>query len=90
MNEHPEPDPAPFKVHLITRAGRAMRARSEPVRAFSTKDEAVRFAVASLAGTTRCTTRTGKFGPSRMTRLAEVARCAKPRPRRTDGGGAER
>jgi hypothetical protein len=41
---HPEPDPAPFKVHLLTRAGRAMRAPSEPVRAFSTKDEAVRFA----------------------------------------------
>jgi hypothetical protein len=41
---HPEPDPAPFKVHLLTRAGRVMRARSEPVRAFSNKDEAVRFA----------------------------------------------
>jgi hypothetical protein len=26
---HPEPDPAPFKVHLLTRAGRVMRARSE-------------------------------------------------------------
>ena len=39
-----EPDPAPFKVHLLTRAGRLMRARSEPVRAFATKDEAVRFA----------------------------------------------
>ena len=50
MNEHPEPDPAPFKVHLITRAGRAMRARSEPVRAFSTKDEAVRFAGRQLGG----------------------------------------
>src|SRR4030095_5436015 len=25
---HPEPDPAPFKVHLLTRAGRVMRARS--------------------------------------------------------------
>ncbi len=35
---HPEPDPAPFKVHLLTRAGRVMRARSEPVRAFSNKD----------------------------------------------------
>ncbi len=43
---HPEPDPAPFKVHLLTRAGRVMRARSEPVRAFSNKDEAVRFACA--------------------------------------------
>jgi len=41
---HPEPDAAPFKVHLLTRAGRVMRARSEPVRAFSNKDEAVRFA----------------------------------------------
>jgi hypothetical protein len=39
----PQSDPAPFKVHLLTRAGRVMRARSEPVRAFSTKDEAVRF-----------------------------------------------
>jgi hypothetical protein len=47
---HPEPDPAPFKVHLLTRAGRVMRARSEPVRAFSTKDEAVRFAGRQLGG----------------------------------------
>jgi hypothetical protein len=45
-----EPDPAPFKVHLMTRAGRIMRARSEPVRAFSTKDEAVRFAGRQLGG----------------------------------------
>jgi hypothetical protein len=44
LTTHPEPDPAPFKVHLLTKAGRVMRARSEPVRAFSTKDEAVRFA----------------------------------------------
>ena len=44
LTTHPEPDPAPFKIHLLTRAGRVMRARSEPVRAFSTKDEAVRFA----------------------------------------------
>ena len=43
-NPTDEPDPAPFKVHLLTRAGRLMRARSEPVRAFTTKDEAVRFA----------------------------------------------
>jgi hypothetical protein len=55
MNEghsitHPEPDPAPFKVHLLTRAGRVMRARSEPVRAFSNKDEAVRFAGRQLGG----------------------------------------
>lgn len=48
---HPEPDPAPFKVHLLTRAGRVMRARSGPVRAFSTKDEAVRFAGRQLGGT---------------------------------------
>jgi len=41
-SRNPEPDPAPFKVHLLTRAGRAMRAGSKP--AFSTKDEAVRFA----------------------------------------------
>src|SRR6516225_4665792 len=47
---HPEPDPAPFKVHLLTRAGRAMRAHTEPVRAFSTKDEAVRFAGRQLGG----------------------------------------
>jgi hypothetical protein len=45
-----EPDPAPFKVYLMTRAGRIMRARSEPVRAFSTKDEAVRFAGRQLGG----------------------------------------
>jgi hypothetical protein len=44
LTHPPEPDPAPFKVHLLTRAGRAMRARSGPVRAFSTKDETVRFA----------------------------------------------
>jgi GAF domain-containing protein len=50
VSSHPEPDPAPFKVHLLTRAGRVMRARSEPVRAFSTKDEAVRFAGRQLGG----------------------------------------
>ena len=47
---HPEPDPAPFKVRLLTRAGRVMRARSEPVRVFSNKDEAVRFAGRQLGG----------------------------------------
>ena len=31
LTTHPEPDPAPFKIHLLTRAGRVMRARSEPV-----------------------------------------------------------
>ena len=61
---HPEPDPAPFKVHLLTRAGRVMRARSEPVRAFSIRTKPSDLRVASLAGTTPCTTRTGKFGPS--------------------------
>jgi hypothetical protein len=45
-----EPDPAPFKIHLMTRAGRVMRARTGPVRAFSTKDEAVRFAGRQLGG----------------------------------------
>ena len=45
-----EPDSAPFKVHLMTRAGRVMRARSEPVRAFSNKDESVRFAGRQLGG----------------------------------------
>src|SRR5260370_872170 len=50
LTTHPEPDPAPFKVHLLTRAGRVMRARSEPLRAFSTKDEAVRFAGRQLGG----------------------------------------
>jgi hypothetical protein len=49
-NSTVEPDPAPFKVYLMTRAGRVMRARSEPVRAFSTKDEAVRFAGRQLGG----------------------------------------
>jgi hypothetical protein len=44
------PDPAPFKVHLMSRVQRIMRARSEPVRAFSTKDEAVRFASRQLGG----------------------------------------
>jgi hypothetical protein len=47
---HPEPDPAPFKVHLLTKAGRVMRARSEPVRVFPTKSEAVRFAGRQLGG----------------------------------------
>jgi hypothetical protein len=42
--------PVPFKVHLLTKAGRVMRARSEPVRAFFTKDEAVRFAGRQLGG----------------------------------------
>jgi hypothetical protein len=37
LSTHPEPDPAPFEVHLLTRAGRVMRARSEPVRGFSTR-----------------------------------------------------
>ena len=50
LSTHPEPDPAPFKVRLLARAGRVMRARSEPVRAFSTKDEAVRFAGRQLGG----------------------------------------
>jgi len=45
-----ECDPAPFKVHLMTRAERVMRVRSGPVRAFSTRDEAVRFASRQLGG----------------------------------------
>jgi hypothetical protein len=45
-----EPDPTPFKIHLMTRAGRVMRVRSGPVRAFSTKEEAVRFAGRQLGG----------------------------------------
>jgi hypothetical protein len=65
LSTHPEPDPAPFEVHLLTRAGRVMRARSEPVRGFSTRTKPSDLRVASLAGTTRCTIRTGKFGPSR-------------------------
>ena len=44
-----EPDPAPFKVHLMVRTGRIMRARG-PVREFSTKDEAVKFAGRQLGG----------------------------------------
>jgi hypothetical protein len=47
---HPEADPAPFRVHLLTRAGRVMRARSEPVRAFSNKGKAIRFAGRQLGG----------------------------------------
>jgi hypothetical protein len=42
-NPNDEPDPAPFKVHLLTRAGRLMRA-------LATKDEAVRFAGRQLGG----------------------------------------
>ena len=49
ITTHPEADPAPFKVHLLTRSGRVMRARSEPVRAFPSKDEDVRFAGLQLA-----------------------------------------
>jgi len=49
-NPTDETDPTPFKIHLMTRAGRVMRVRSEPVRAFSTKDEAVRFAGRQLGG----------------------------------------
>jgi hypothetical protein len=45
-----EPDPTPFKIHLMTRAGRVVRARSGPVGAFSTKEEAVRFAGRQLGG----------------------------------------
>ena len=46
-----EPDPAPFKVYLMVRAERALRARgTAPVRAFSTKDEAVKFAGRQLGG----------------------------------------
>jgi hypothetical protein len=48
--DHAEPDPSPFKVHLMTRAGRIMRARGGPVREFSTKDEAVKFAGRQLGG----------------------------------------
>ena len=61
----PQSDPAPFKVHLLTRAGRVMRARSEPVRAFSTKDEAVRFAGRQLGGSYAVYHKDGKFGPFR-------------------------
>jgi hypothetical protein len=48
--DHAEPDPSPFKVHLMTRAGRVMRARGGPVRELSTKDEAVKFAGRQLGG----------------------------------------
>jgi hypothetical protein len=44
------PDPAPFKIYLMARGGRVMRARSAPVRTFSTEDEAVRFAGRQLGG----------------------------------------
>lgn len=65
-NSTDQRDPTPFKVHLMTRAGRVMRVRSGPVRAFSTKDEAVRFAGGQLGGDhMRSTINTGKFGPPR-------------------------
>ena len=83
---HPEPDPAPFKVHLLTRAGRVMRARSGPVRAFSTKDEAVRFAGRQLGGTYAVYQQGQEnLAKSRMTRFAEVARCAPTRRLRRVG-----
>jgi hypothetical protein len=49
-NPTDQPDPTPFKIHLMTRVGRVMRVRSGPVRAFSNKDEAVRFADRQLGG----------------------------------------
>jgi hypothetical protein len=46
-----EPDPASFKVYLMVRAERTLRVRGAgPVRAFSTKDEAVKFAGRQLGG----------------------------------------
>jgi hypothetical protein len=65
ITTHPEPDPAPFKVHLLTKAGRVMRARSEPVRAFFSRDEAVRFAGRQLGGHYAVYHKDRKFGPSR-------------------------
>jgi hypothetical protein len=45
-----EPDPTPFKVRLMVRAGRVLRASGGPVREFSTKDEAFKFAGRQLGG----------------------------------------
>jgi hypothetical protein len=59
-----ETDPAPFKVYLMTRAGRVMRA-SSPCERFPLRTKPSDLRVASLAGTTRCITSTGKFGPPR-------------------------
>ena len=50
LTTHPEPDPAPFKVRLMVRAGRVLRACGGPVREFSTKDEAVKFVGRQLGG----------------------------------------
>jgi hypothetical protein len=44
--DHSEPDPTPFKVHLMG----IRRERRGPVREFSTEDEAVKFAARQLAG----------------------------------------
>jgi hypothetical protein len=77
---HPEPDPAPFKVHLLTRAGRVMRARNEPVRAFSNKDEAVRFAGRQLGGHYAVYHKHKKVWPA--------PRNEKPSPARSPAAGA--
>jgi hypothetical protein len=51
---HPERDPAPFKVHLLTRAGRVMRAAASRCEPFPIRTKPSDLRVASLAGTTRC------------------------------------
>jgi hypothetical protein len=76
---HPEPDPTPFKVHLLTRAGRVMRARSRCER-FPIRTKPSDLRVASLAGTTRCTTSTRKFGPPHNEKFAVPIR-SRRRPR---------
>jgi hypothetical protein len=75
-----EPDSAPFKVHLMTRAGRVMRAAS-PCERFPLRTKPSDLRVASLAGTTRCTISTKKFGPPRSEKLGAV---------RITAGGSER
>src|SRR6476659_6500796 len=76
-----EPDPAPFKVHLMTRAGRVMRARSEPVRTFSTKDEAVRFAGRQLGGHYAVYPKDRKKWPTPCRPPAHRTRGTRPKPR---------
>jgi len=60
-NSTGEPDPAPFKIHVMTRAALCARAASRCER-FPIRTKPSDLRVASLAGTTRYTTRTEKFG----------------------------
>jgi hypothetical protein len=50
LTTHPEPDSTPFRVHLMTRAGRVMRARTFPRGVLSPRRIASRGGQASFPG----------------------------------------